>query len=105
VKQCILNQTRGYWLLSDALAATLPIFVELRAHIDHLSNMNPPLQYGDFDAKLKILRGKMYLEAMLVCHEHFLSFTQTFTSEKAHNMIVLMVYPCFKGLECVIAYT
>ena len=104
VKQCVLNQTRGYWLLSDALAATLAISVELRAHIDHLSNMNPPLQHGDFDAELEILRGKMSLEAMFVM-KHFLSFTQIFTSEKAHNMIVLMVDPRFKGLECVIAYT
>jgi len=104
VRQCILNQTRGYWLLSDALAATLAISVEFGAHIDHLSNMNPPLQHGDFDAELGILRGKMSLEAMLVMGP-FLSFTHTFISEKAHNMIVLMIDPHFKGLECVIAYT
>ena len=104
VKQCVLNQTRGYWLLSDALAAALAISVELRAHVDHVSSMNPPLQHGDFDAELEILRAKMSLEAMLVM-KPFLSFTQFFTSEKAHNMIVLMVDPRFKGLECVIAYT
>ena len=104
VKQCVLNQTRGYWLLSDALAATLAISVELRAHVDHVSSMNPPLQHGDFDAELEILRAKMSLEAMIVM-KLFLSFTQFFTSEKAHNMIVLMVDPRFKGLECVIAYT
>ena len=104
VKQCFLNQTHGYWLLLDALAASLAILVELGAHIDHLSNMDPPLQHGDFDAKLEILRGKMSLEAMLVMRP-FLSFTQTFISEKAHNIIILMVDPRFKGLECVIAYT
>ena len=104
VKQCVLNQTRGYWLLSDALAAALAISVELGAHIDHLSNMNPPLQHGDFDSELEILRGKMSLEAMLVMRP-FLLFTQTFMLKKTHNMIVLMVDPRFKGLECVIAYT
>ena len=104
MKQCVLNQTRGYWLLSNALATTLVILVELGAHIDHLGNMNPLLQHGDFDAELKILQGKMSLEAMLVMRP-FLSFTQTFISEKAHNMIVLMVDPRFKGLKCVIAYT
>ena len=79
VKQCVLNQTRGYWLLSDALAAALAISVELGAHIDHLSNMNPPLQHGDFDSELEILRGKMSLEAMLVMRP-FLLFTQIFTT-------------------------
>jgi hypothetical protein len=64
VKQCVLNQTRGYWLLSDALAAALAISVELCAHIDHISGMNPPLQYGDFDAELELLHAKMSLQAI-----------------------------------------
>jgi hypothetical protein len=33
VKQCILNQTRGYWLLSNALNATLSINVCMQNQI------------------------------------------------------------------------
>jgi hypothetical protein len=33
VKQCIFNQTKGYWLLFDALNAILSISVCLQNHI------------------------------------------------------------------------
>ena len=93
----------GLIVVIGCLAAALAISVELGAHIDHLNNMNPSLQHDDFDAEHEILRGKISLEAMLVMRP-FLLFTQTFILEKAHNMIVLMVDPHFKGSECVIVY-
>lgn len=101
-KQYVLSSTRDFWLLSNALAATLAILVELGVHIDKFNNMNPLLQHDDFHTKLEILRGNMSLEVMFVMR-FFLSFTQTFISKKkTHNIIVLMVDPRFRGMECVI---
>jgi len=55
VKQCILNQTQGYWLLFDALNATLLINVCMQNQIQQ--SEITPLNFvrGDFDSKLTTL--------------------------------------------------
>jgi hypothetical protein len=30
-----------------------------------------------------------------------LAFTEKFTCESAHNMLAIMLDPCYKGLECI----
>jgi hypothetical protein len=55
VKQCILNQTQGYWLLFDALNATLLINVCMQNQIQQ-SEITPfNFVRGDFDSKLTTL--------------------------------------------------
>ena len=56
VQQCVLNQTRGYWLLSDALAATFHMSIELQGVNEQRSGIVPPLQVGDFKFEIEILR-------------------------------------------------
>jgi len=34
----------------------------------------------------------------------FLGFIETFFQNIAHNMIVLMVDPCFKSMDCIMDY-
>jgi hypothetical protein len=47
VQQCVLNQTRGYWLLSDALVAAFRMSIELQGVYDQRSSVVPPLQVGE----------------------------------------------------------
>jgi len=35
---------------------------------------------------------------------HFLSFAKSFSRERAHNMVVLMLDPHFKGMDCIMDY-
>ena len=43
VQQCVLNQTRGYWLLSYALAAAFHMSIELQVVHEQRSSVVPPL--------------------------------------------------------------
>ncbi len=55
---------------------------------------------GDFESKLGALWVCMMIEvqAILVL---FLAFTSTYNACRAHNMLTLMLDPCFKSLDVV----
>jgi hypothetical protein len=55
VSQCVLNQTRGFWLLSDALARALKLMVQMKAQQFARNSIEPPLECSEFDSELKIL--------------------------------------------------
>jgi hypothetical protein len=59
VEKCIMNQTRGFWLLSDALVSAMSISVKLQAESNRCEAAVPPLQVGDFDSELEILYGRI----------------------------------------------
>ncbi|KAJ7538060.1 hypothetical protein O6H91_11G033100 [Diphasiastrum complanatum] len=100
-KQCVLNQTRGYWLLSDALVAALKLCIQMgqaryKIHNSMVANCN-----GDFDAELELLNARM--KDVVGVLEPFLSCLVSFSARKAHN-IALMLDPRFKGLSLVRDY-
>ena len=103
VQQCVLNQTRGYWLLSDALAAAFRMSIELQGVYDQSSSVVPLLQVGDFESEIEILKARMAKTAVDVM-KPFLRFSLQFVADRAHNMLSLMLDPRFKGLEYVIQY-
>ena len=49
VEQCILNQTHGFWLLSDALVSTMKISVKLQLESNCCKMHEPSLRCGEFD--------------------------------------------------------
>ena len=55
VSQCVLNQTRGFWLLSDALAKALKLMVQMEAQKLAHNSIEPPLECSEFDSELDIL--------------------------------------------------
>lgn len=59
VEQCMLNQTRGFWLLSDALVSAMLISVKLQALSNRRASVDPPLQCGNQDSELDLLYGRM----------------------------------------------
>jgi hypothetical protein len=47
--------------------------------------------------------GRIVVEVInVLCH--FLSFVKSFSWERAHNMVVLMLDPRFKGMDCIMDY-
>ena len=55
----------------------------------------------NFDVELEVLYGRMACEVTCVLYP-FISFACVFKAEKVHNMLALILGPCFKRLECVI---
>ena len=90
VKQCILNQTRGYWLLSDALFVALTIYMRRCLELNH--RQGTWLQFCDFDVELEVLYGRMACEVTCVLYP-FISFACAFKAEKVHNMLALILGP------------
>jgi hypothetical protein len=56
VKQCILNRSRGYWLLLDAMFGAISIIVR-KLGIEYVKRTTfvPPLVCGTVDSELEIL--------------------------------------------------
>jgi hypothetical protein len=53
VKQCVLNQTQGYWLLVDALIFVFNLWSAMKVGVASIESLNQPLIYGDFDLELQ----------------------------------------------------
>ena len=60
----------------------------------------PPLRCGKFDSELEILYGQIAKTAIGVLNP-VPDFTKKFSLDKAHNMVAIMVNPCYKGLLCI----
>ena len=103
MQQCILNQSRGYWLLSDALYAAFHISIHLQNEYDRRLLAVPTLRCGQMDSELQLLYGRMAFESIEVI-KPCLAFAVDFTREKAHNMLSLMLDPRYKGLQVIIDY-
>ncbi len=52
VKQCVLNQSEGYWLLSDALVSTFSLCTMIKANVCKIQALNQPFIQRDFDLEL-----------------------------------------------------
>ncbi len=100
VNQCIFNQTRRYWLLSNDLNVALSISVCMKNHIQQ-SDITPfNFMKGDFESKLGALRMHIMAKVQVVLIP-FLTFTSSYNDSKAHNMLALMLDPRLKSLDVV----
>jgi hypothetical protein len=97
VEQCILNQTKRYWILSNALFSAFSICSKMHKEYQIRASLNSPLMCGKFDAKLEILYDRMTLDVINVL-EPFLAFVVTFNGAATHNMCAFQLDPWFKGL-------
>ncbi len=99
----MFKQNRKYSLLSNVLSVVLAIMGTTRTKYDYRTITIPPLQCGEFDQQIEILYGRMVVEVInVLCH--FLSFTGSFSQERAHNMVALMLDPHFEGMDCIMDY-
>ncbi len=76
----------------------LAIMGTMRKEYAHQTTIVNALQCGEFDQEIEILYGRMVIEVIDVLR-HFLGYANTFSQEKVHMMLALMLDPCFKGMD------
>jgi len=99
VQQCVLNQSRGYWLLSTALVGAIVLICQFQ-HDLSVPNFGDT---QDFDGEFHIFQKNMQGQVVYVLNP-FLSITVFVQLTKVHNMLVMMLGPHYKGLQFVIQY-
>jgi hypothetical protein len=100
VKQCILNQTHNHWLIFDTLHPAISISVNMQMEIQQSETTSNNFVKEDLESKLQALCLHM-MAKMPVVLAPILSFTTTYTPNKAHNMFALMLDTRFKCLDVV----
>lgn len=103
LQQCVTNQSKGYWLLSDALATALNLCIQLHKEQIEKELVSPKLEAGNFESELEVLQARMMSEVINTLAP-FLSFTVSYSAKHAHNMLALMLDPRYKGLSLVKDY-
>lgn len=103
LQQCVINQSKGYWLLSDALATALGLCIQLHKVQIEKGMVSPKLETGNFESELEVLQARMMSEVINALAP-FLSFTVSYSAKHAHNMLALMLDPRYKGLRLVKDY-
>jgi len=100
VSTCILNQSRGHWLLSDALNSAISMSLKFREEIDLATFDNTIEEDGNVAYELSCLASNIQKEIIQVL-DSFFSFLKKNEERKAHNMLSLMLDPRFKILHLV----
>jgi hypothetical protein len=100
---CVINQCCGYWLLSDALAFTIKLYVKLSKERFELQVEIDAIEEMDMHMKMKQLVCQ-HAKASNYCFKAFLDFMFFFKPIKPHNMVALMLDPRFKDLSIVVDY-
>jgi hypothetical protein len=96
VSTYVMNQSRGHWVLSNALIITITLTMEMEVALLKLSIK---LEIFDlFETKIHFLHKNMWLEVIKVI-KPFLEFLKSSNARQAHNMIVIMLDPSFKALH------
>lgn len=99
----MINQCRGYWVLSDALANAISLSYRLESERRELEARVRNAPCDDFDAKLLLLSVRMRGQVVKVLNP-FLSFMNRYIPSKAHNMLSLMFDSHHKELSLVGSY-
>ena len=103
VQQFVTNQRKGYWLLSDAVASTLGLCIQLyKEHIEK-GLVTLKLEASSFDSKLEVLQLQV-MSKVINALNPYLSFTISYLSKHTCNMSALMLDPRYRGLSLVKDY-
>jgi hypothetical protein len=88
---CILNQSKGHWLLSDALHATISMSIKLKEEISHF--VLGTLMKNDLRMDIDWLGTLIVNMKKVVCGviDFFLSILTKYDERKTHNMLSLML--------------
>jgi hypothetical protein len=103
VKQCTFNQTRGYWLLINALNVALSINLCMQIQIQQFNITPFNIVKVDFEFEMGALWVCMMAKVQAVLAP-FMAFTYSYNASKVHNMLVFVLDPCFKSLDVVKAF-
>ncbi len=95
VSSCILNQSRGHWLLSDALNYTISMSLKFRDEMESTTFNNLMEEDGNVVYELSCLASNIKKEVVYVL-DYFLFFLKKYEERKAHNVLSLMLTLGFK---------
>ncbi len=98
VKQCVLNQSQSYWLLLDALGSAFSLCIVIKVDVCETQALNQPFLRKDFDSKVQEFKLRM-MGQVLNALGPFLAFSESYIVAKAHNMLAIMLDPCFKNMK------
>jgi hypothetical protein len=99
VSTCILNQSKGHWLLNDALIFSISVSLKFRNEIDLATFDNLMEKDGNVVYELSCLTSNIKKEVIQIL-DFFLSFLKNYEERKAHNMSD----PRFKTLHLVSSF-
>jgi hypothetical protein len=95
---CILNQSRGHWLLSDALHSTMSMSLKLKEENQVVLSFESLMEEDSIIVnELALLVFNIRKEVCGVL-DSFLSFLTKYKNKKTPNMISLILDPRFKSL-------
>ncbi len=100
VKQCVLNQSQGYWLLLDALGSAFSLCIVIKVDVCKTQALNQPFLRKDFDSNIQEFKLRM-MGQVLNALGPFLPFYESYIVAKAHNMLAIMLDPCFKNMKII----
>jgi hypothetical protein len=100
VKQCFLNQSQGYWLLSYVFDSTFSLCTMIKANVCRIQALNQPFIWGDFDSELQEFKLRMMGQVFNTL-KPCLAFYESYIIAKAHSMFVIMLDPCFKNMKVI----
>ncbi len=91
VTTCVLNQSRGHWLLSDAFHSTIPMSLKLKEESKNAPSFQT-LMEEDIGVALELicLASNIRIEVCGVL-DIFLSFLKKIDETKAHNMLTIIL--------------
>jgi len=99
VQHCVLNQSWGYWLLSNALLRQCHLYVKCRWIVWHLILVRfKTLMMNFMSYNINACKKGGSSSKTLPCIYVF------FSNSKTHNMLGIMLDPWYKGLGLVIWY-
>jgi hypothetical protein len=94
----VLHQSKGHWLLSNALTIAITLIVNMEPKLLQLSS---PSKVSDpFEVEILLLHRNMQLEVIKVINP-FLDFLRSIDARQVHNMIIIMLDTHFKALRIV----
>ncbi len=101
VSTCVLNQSKGHWLLFDALVTIINLILAMEFQPNPFVDGNETCD--QFDVEFHILNKNIFQEVLKVI-KPILQFLIVFDSFRVHNVLALMLDPCYKSLWVVENY-
>jgi len=104
VSTCVINQSHGHWLLSDALYSIISMSLKLKEENKIIPSFESLMEDDSIISnELSLLAFKIRREVINVLNS-FLSFLKKYENRKAHNMIFLMLDPRFQSLRIISSF-
>jgi hypothetical protein len=99
VNGCVMNQSKGHWLLSNALFATISMTRKLTKEVEMNLFVNGLMEKSVIiGVELDLLASNKMKEVFGVL-DAFLSLLKKFDEKKTHNMFALMLDMRYKNFR------